>query len=448
MLHRTSHCLHRTRTGTALLLLGITLAPASQAALARASSGELPGATRSDTDEGQRRIVQLADGGTFRGRARPAAEGAWELDDHGTWRSVPALRITRVRLERDVLAERARLASGLAPNDHVRRLALCDWLAREALVPELARELERVLAAYPDLARARELATSPRLARTLPPAGPDPARERERALRAGAQGGAVERELWIARLDSTHATPAERETLRAALEAEITQSVDTRRSFGAHALRRLCPGAALPALERCAVSDKSRGVRSEARRALRDAHDPAVVARVAPRMASVSPDERLNAIDALGESGYGAAVAPLVSHLAHLLATPAQSGSGNGIVPRSHLSSKNLVGYVQDYNVEIAQAASIADPIVGIAEEGVILDVAAATWQLPGVRYEGFATCRALARVTGEGWRRTPNEWLAWWDATLAKAQAASGVNTPSASTPGASAPAAPPTAH
>lgn len=418
------------RTSVCAVVLCVALAHVS-AAQANAPGSEVPAAARANADDVPRHIVQLADGGSFRGRARPAGAGAWELDDHGTWRSVPATRITRVRLERDVLAERAQLASGLAPGDHVRRLALCDWLAREALAPELARELERVFAAYPDLARARALATAPLLARTLPTADPDPARERERALRAGAQGGAVQRELWIARLDAAHATPAERETLRAALAAELAQNVDTRRAFAAHALRRLCPGAELTALEHCALRDKSRGVRSEARRALRDARDPAVVERVAPRMASASPDERLNAIDALGEGGYRAALAPLVSHLANLLAPPAQGGSGNGILPRSHLASKNLVAHVQDFDVEIAQGASIADPIVGIAEEGVILDVAAATWQLPGVRYEGFATCRALARITGEGWRRTPNEWLAWWQAELAKAQAASGVSTP-----------------
>lgn len=418
------------RTSVCAVVLCLAIGSASPArALAPATDAVAP-ARASDADAA-RHIVQLADGSTFRGRARPAGDGAWELDDHGTWRSVPRSAITRVRLERDVLAERAQLASGLAPGDHVRRLALCDWLAREGLAPELARELERVFAAYPDLARARELATGPLLSRTLPPVDPDPVRERERALRAGAEGGAVQRELWIARLAATHAGDAERASLRAALAGELAQNVDTRRAFGARALRRLCPGAELAALERCALTDKSRGVRSEARRALRDARDPAVVERVAPRLDAVQPEERLNAIDALGESGYRAALAPLVSHLASLLAPPAQGSGGNGILPRSHLASKNLVAYAKDYDVEIAQGASIADPIVGIAEEGVILDVAAATWQLPGVRYEGFATCRALARITGEGARRTPDEWLAWWQAELARAQATPDARTP-----------------
>jgi tetratricopeptide (TPR) repeat protein len=42
---------------------------------------------------------------------------------------------------------------------------------------------------------------------------------------------------------------------------------------------------------------------------------------------------------------------------------------------RSHLSVKNQQAYVQDYDVEIATGASIADPIIAVVEEGVVLDV-------------------------------------------------------------------------
>ncbi len=42
---------------------------------------------------------------------------------------------------------------------------------------------------------------------------------------------------------------------------------------------------------------------------------------------------------------------------------------------RGNLSVVNNVAYVQDFNVEIAQAASIADPIVNIVQDGVVLDV-------------------------------------------------------------------------
>ncbi len=42
---------------------------------------------------------------------------------------------------------------------------------------------------------------------------------------------------------------------------------------------------------------------------------------------------------------------------------------------RSNLTVMNQVAYVQDFDVEIAQAASIADPVIGIIQDGVVLDV-------------------------------------------------------------------------
>ncbi len=42
---------------------------------------------------------------------------------------------------------------------------------------------------------------------------------------------------------------------------------------------------------------------------------------------------------------------------------------------RANLSVMNQVAYVQDFDVEIAQAASIADPIVETVQDGVVLDV-------------------------------------------------------------------------
>jgi Flp pilus assembly secretin CpaC/tetratricopeptide (TPR) repeat protein len=42
---------------------------------------------------------------------------------------------------------------------------------------------------------------------------------------------------------------------------------------------------------------------------------------------------------------------------------------------RANISVLNQVAYVQDFDVEIAQAASIADPIIDVIQDGVVLDV-------------------------------------------------------------------------
>jgi type II secretory pathway component GspD/PulD (secretin) len=47
---------------------------------------------------------------------------------------------------------------------------------------------------------------------------------------------------------------------------------------------------------------------------------------------------------------------------------------------RASLTVLNQVAYVQDYDVEIAQGASIADPIIAVVQDGVVLDVKPVVW--------------------------------------------------------------------
>jgi Flp pilus assembly secretin CpaC/tetratricopeptide (TPR) repeat protein len=47
---------------------------------------------------------------------------------------------------------------------------------------------------------------------------------------------------------------------------------------------------------------------------------------------------------------------------------------------RASLSVLNQVAYVQDYDVQIAQGASIADPIINVVQDGVVLDVRPVVW--------------------------------------------------------------------
>jgi type II secretory pathway component GspD/PulD (secretin) len=42
---------------------------------------------------------------------------------------------------------------------------------------------------------------------------------------------------------------------------------------------------------------------------------------------------------------------------------------------RGNLSVTNQFSYIKDFEVEIAQAAAVADPVVGVVKDGVVLDV-------------------------------------------------------------------------
>lgn len=61
-------------------------------------------------------------------------------------------------------------------------------------------------------------------------------------------------------------------------------------------------------------------------------------------------------------------------HLAKLLAKLRRAGNG-GAGPRANLSVIKQQAIIRDYNVEVAQNAAIADPIVDVISEGVVLDV-------------------------------------------------------------------------
>ena len=72
--------------------------------------------------------------------------------------------------------------------------------------------------------------------------------------------------------------------------------------------------------------------------------------------------------------------------------------------------------YVGDFDVEIAQAASIADPIVTLGNSGVVLDA-----RLGGISGYTYATeyrvvHTALQNLTGASPGSSPGDWQRWLD--------------------------------
>jgi hypothetical protein len=69
--------------------------------------------------------------------------------------------------------------------------------------------------------------------------------------------------------------------------------------------------------------------------------------------------------------------------------------------------------YIRDFDVEIAQAAAVANPIIDTTREGVVLDVAVAAVITQRVETEA-AYRRALVRLTGSDPGGDPARWAAW----------------------------------
>lgn len=279
---------------------------------------------------------------------------------------------------------------------------------------EFVKELDIVLGQEADHADARELIATAPLALTLPSTA-------ERTVPArlvlfGARAKPAYRELAAARL-----TALPREEAVPEVERGLRSPSASVRAFAAFALRRIDPKLRADALVRRSVVDPSPAVRVEAARALRDAKDESLARRVEAAFALEDGRLRSNAAASLGEMGYRSSVPALAAGLAAL-----QSSSHPGGY-RAHIIIGNQVAYVQDYNLEIAQGASIADPIVNVVEDATQLDVRVGGTSGYRIEIEGPTICRALARLTGERMPEKPAPWLAWWKENAGRFTAGSG---------------------
>jgi hypothetical protein len=82
---------------------------------------------------------------------------------------------------------------------------------------------------------------------------------------------------------------------------------------------------------------------------------------------------RANSAEALGIAGFPAALPALKARLAK--ASSKVKGSSTSAPPRSHIFVGKQTAYVQDFDVEVAQGAAVADPAVNVLTQGSVLDV-------------------------------------------------------------------------
>jgi hypothetical protein len=379
---------------------------------------EDPPPAASEVDRGSKRILYLVSGRPLRAVARER-DGTWEVRGAGgTWRALPQGAVVRAVAEREVLRRCAEHREALADSRvPAARAGLAEWMFANGLVREAFEHLDDLLEQHPHDEHALALLQDGDLV-ALPRAGAEGEQgaERRARLRAwGAVRGLGAREVAIAELGRA----PEREALRAELASELGDGSPGRRAFAAQALGRLFPGEHLEALCTHAVLDRSDEARRHASRALGASGDGAVLAPLVRALGSERARVRLRAAEAVGQVGLPAGVEPLMGAL-----TAAAAGSGAGRVPHSHLFVGTQTAYVSDFDVEVAMAAAVADPTVSTLIEGAVLDVG-----VIGVGEVAFAThsrvIRAsLERLTGERPGSTARAWEAWWRRNRSRWQA------------------------
>ena len=354
----------------------------------------------------RKRILTFADGTLLRDRTR-YREGRWERRERREWIPIEG-EVVDHALESAVLRSARAMGSEVGRNDHSARAVLADWMVRRGLAEEALGELDRVLANAPDhegaldVLQKREFPLEMLLENVK-------GEGLGRLLIAGAQGTPARQEalVWhLARLEGSV-------DVQKVVESQLQSHQYRRRTFGALAARRLARRPLQKALTDRAVLDTMTQVREQAAFGLRDLEDPQAVGPVVDALDSRFIAVRKNAAEALGNAGYAAAVAPLMAHLSHL-----QSGGTGKSGVRANLFAGFQTAYVGDYDVEIANGASIADPQVKTQTSGVVFDVRAQAQMTRTITLlaERREVMGALEKLTGKKKVKSPEDWLRWWD--------------------------------
>jgi hypothetical protein len=353
------------------------------------------------------RMLRLSDGRVLRARSR-FADGTWQVFRDREWTALPEGAVESVKLARDVLAESKRLAKEVPRDDLDKRVALADWMLREGLGEEALEQLDRVLRADPDHAPALALLAHPPQPISIAQFATD---DPDALLKAASGAPPAVRELAIQRLKDVSGEGA-----CGLLRERLTSPVVRSRAFAAVALRRLCPQDELRPLAVRSLLDGSEEVRREASLSLKAAGVEAAILPAVRALSSSSDVVRANAIESLGMMGYPAAVEPLVMRLAAL-----QSSGSSHSAPRAHIYVGRQQAYIQDFDVEVAQGAAIADPMINTLVEGSLLDARVIGVTVFTSAVESQRIRSSLAKLTGE--ERSAKAWLDWWAKTSAESE-------------------------
>jgi hypothetical protein len=177
------------------------------------------------------------------------------------------------------------------------------------------------------------------------------------------------------------------------------------RLFAAKELGRIGDRRALRPLVHRSLVDPSEPVRFAAIDAAKSFKDPNLLAPYVRAMASENAAVRMNAEHAVARIEEPLGIEYLVYRL---------QAHGGGI-NRSHIYCADQVSYIQDFDVEVAQTAFIADPIVGILQEGQILDVRVLSTERDAAILERRVIHQSLVRLAGLDLGDDATAWAKWW---------------------------------
>lgn len=177
------------------------------------------------------------------------------------------------------------------------------------------------------------------------------------------------------------------------------------RVYAAGELGRLGDALARPALLRRAIDDPAEAVRHGAVDALGMLDAPGTIPWLGRALWSRHVNVRVRAAEALGRLGNEQGIPYVIARWA----------KRSGDFTRVYFAQVDQTAYVQDFDVEIASTSFIADPIVGVLQEGVVLDVHVLATEQTSSTIERVPYRETLRRLTGRDLGADVAAWRRWW---------------------------------
>jgi HEAT repeat protein len=162
--------------------------------------------------------------------------------------------------------------------------------------------------------------------------------------------------------------------------------------------------AAIRPLIRASITDPSEVVRHAAVAAVGAYKLPGVLAPYATALGSLRMNVRNNAAAAIGNLGSIGGIGILIRHWE-------QIGGGSS---RAHVYHGNQLSFIQDFDVEVAQTAFIADPMIGTLQDGSVLEVKVMGTERRFTTVERQIIRGSLKKLSGVDMGSDVKAWVSW----------------------------------
>ena len=179
------------------------------------------------------------------------------------------------------------------------------------------------------------------------------------------------------------------------------------RVYAANSLGRMADPLAVPALLKRAIHDDQEIVRNASVDALRAIDSPATVVPLGRALESRHLGVRVNAANALARLDDIGGMPLIIKRWV----------GRSGDFPRVYFAQMNQLSYIQDFDVEVAQTSFIADPIVGVLQEGVVHSHKILATEYSFTTVEAPAYRGALAKLAGVDEGHQVASWVKLWRA-------------------------------